>query len=328
MNSKDTTWLQLLITRGIGPRTVARVLSSVVGRGLDPADVGKVTVNDWLQFGLKPAKAALVAAARQEAEQLRERLEVAGTHLLVKGTASYPGRLARYGGVEAPPLLFARGKIALLERSAVAFCGSRHASEQGLEWTQSVAARLATEQINVVSGYANGVDLHAHAAALRAGGGTTFVLAEGILRFTPKPDVAELLDEQGHLILSEFPPRASWSVGNAMQRNGTVLGLADAVVVVEAGLGGGTLAAGAAALKMGRPLFVVDYPKPPSSAGGNRLLVARGARPLPGPENITEAVRLLVEAIRASERQQTPQEAPVPPEPVQRNLFDEIGKLR
>src|SRR5262249_21335933 len=151
----------------------------------------------------------------------------------------------------APPVLFARGNRAILDQPAVAFGGSRKASEQGLCWTTAFVTRLAAEDVNIVSGYANGIDLAAHRAALGAGGATTLVLAEGILRFTPKPEIAEFLDDDRVLIVSEFGPRVLWSVGNAMQRNGTVLGLADAVVLVESGREGGTFAAGEQALKEG-----------------------------------------------------------------------------
>jgi DNA processing protein len=134
--------------------------------------------------------------------------------------------------------------------------------------------------MNIVSGYANGVDLAAHQAALSAGGVTTMVLAEGILKFRSKHDLAHLFDEDNHLILSEFPPRLPWSVHNAMHRNRVVCALSDSVVVIEAGLSGGTFAAAEKTLQLRRPLFVVDYANPPPSAEGNRHFLGKGAIPL------------------------------------------------
>ncbi len=177
-------------------------------------------------------------------------------------------------------MLFAAGNLAVLERKAVAFCGARDASEDGLRLTDRAARELAARRINVVSGHANGVDLTAHAGALTAGGTTTLVLAEGILRFQAKPGLAELLADDNFVVVSEFSPRLLWSVGNAMQRNATVCGLADVVLVIEAGQTGGTFAAGEKALELRQPLFVVEFAQPPASAAGNAILLGRGARPL------------------------------------------------
>src|SRR5205807_344482 len=89
-----------------------------------------------------------------EAERLRDRLEQHDIGLLIKGTASYPARLRKVKEF-APPVIFARGNRTLLDRTTVAFCGSRHASERGLRLTEAVAAALAGQQANVLSGYAN-----------------------------------------------------------------------------------------------------------------------------------------------------------------------------
>jgi len=66
-----------------------------------------------------------------------------------------------------------------------------------------------------------------------------------------------------------------------MQRNRTICGLVQALVVVEAGTSGGTWEAGLEALKLGIPLFVLDFPEPAPSAQGNPLLLKKGGEPLP-----------------------------------------------
>ena len=74
--------------------------------------------------------------------------------------------------------------------------------------------------------------------------------------------MADLLTEANSVVVSEFPPKLPWSVGNAMQRNRTICGLVHAMIVIEAGTTGGTWAAGQAALELGVPLFVLDFPNP------------------------------------------------------------------
>ena len=114
----------------------------------------------------------------------------------------------------------------------------------------------------VVSGYAKGVDTEAHLSALTAGGSTVAVLAEGIADFRLKQSYGGLPDGALNrlLVISQFPPRQRWTAGAAMTRNQVIVGLGDAVVVVEAGAGGGTLRAGETALQTGKQLWVLGPP--------------------------------------------------------------------
>ncbi len=107
-------------------------------------------------------------------------------------------------------------------------------------------------------------------------------VAEGILRFGEKWEVRSLFNNNNHLVLSEFSPRRPWTPQNAMQRNKTICGLSDAMIVIESGMRGGTFAAAEATLKLDRPLFVVEYAQPAASAEGNRYFLQRGAAPLRG----------------------------------------------
>jgi len=304
------------------------MLARLAQEGRSAADLIATPADELTRrYGLKPDVARALVGGQRQAEQLSEELERRGIRVLVRGIAGYPARLTRVLGGDTPPVLFMAGNPALLERKSVSFSGARDASEEGLRLTQRLAHFLGQHGVNIVSGHAHGVDLTAHCAALAAGGTTALVLAEGLLRFHGKPGLAELLGEDNYVVLSEFTPRQSWSVGNAMQRNRTICGLADAVLVVEAGLTGGTFAAGQAALELRQPLFVVSYPIPPPSAKGNAVLLQQGGRPLscrPGSDpDVTPIVRLLEQA------------EDIPPssaagkaraEPVQRDLFDEFGE--
>src|SRR4026209_2611195 len=94
---------------------------------------------------------------------------------LSRSSLVYPKRLLTlFGGLAAPNLYF-KGNLSLLEGPTVGFCGSRKASEAGIKIAQDCAQQLSAEGICVVSGYATGVDIAAHRAAL-AGGATTIVV--------------------------------------------------------------------------------------------------------------------------------------------------------
>lgn len=200
-------------------------------------------------------------------------------------------------GQNAPPILFAKGDLKILSLPGVGFAGSRKSSPRGIAIATEAAQELARLGVNIVSGYANGVDLAAHRAALGAGGTTTLVLAEGILHFRIKADLADVLEQGRYLILSEFPPSLRWLGRSAMQRNQTICGLSRALVVIESGLDGGTFAAAQTAQKLQLPLFVVDFANPPASAEGNTYLLQHGATPLRSGGNGHPILNGLVERI-------------------------------
>ncbi len=65
-----------------------------------------------------------------------------------------------------------------------------------------------------------------------------------------------------------------------MQGNRTICGLSHAMILIEAGSNGGSIAAGNQCLKLGIPLFAPVYQGMPESATGNRILLGQGAREL------------------------------------------------
>jgi DNA processing protein len=213
-----------------------------------------------------------------------------------------------------PTLLYATGNLSILERPGVSIVGSREAGREALAAAEKLASRLAASGINVISGYAAGIDSAAHVGALRSQGTTTLVLAEGLDRFQVKPEFKGLLSDENALVLSQFAPGAPWAAYQAMARNTLVAALSGALVVIasgpERGADGrmsGSFDAGLAALKMGIPAFVIGpafFSDPPA---GNRDLLDRGCNPW----NPNAGIDSILEAIRSGPRQ-----------PEQRSLFE------
>ena len=169
----------------------------------------------------------------------------------------------------------------MLKKKKIAFSGSRKASEKGLWITRDCVKQLATDKdVCIVSGYAAGIDITAHYSALNDGLSTIIVLPEGISHFAIHKELLPVWDLDRVLVISEFFPNDKWLEGRAMQRNKTIIGLCDAIVVVEAGEKGGSLDAGKQTLQLGKKLFVPRYAQPPVSALGNAQLLQGGAQPL------------------------------------------------
>ncbi len=285
--SSDVAILQLMQTPGLGVKTLGRLLTRLAAEERPVEDLLSAPPDELVRnYALKKEIATAFQGQGDEASRLSDTLRSHEISVVSISMPEYPAKLKRVLKESAPPVLFVSGNQRILTRDAVAISGSRHASDASLNIARSTARALAEKGgLNIVGGYAQGVDLAAHHGALEACGVTTFVLAEGILHFGVKQELEGLLTAANHVIVSEFPPRLGWIARNAMQRNRTICGLSEVVIVIEANTSGGTFAAGQTALELARPFFVVDYPARVPPAAGNQYFLQHGARALPVGEN-------------------------------------------
>lgn len=228
----------------------------------------------------------LPRVARDDIVRRADEMRNDGIYAVCYGTPDFPKSLVSDQRPVAP-IIFCRGNKNLLYRDGIGMCGSRHVSERGLD-AASRCGVLATEKdMTVVSGYAAGVDTATHLAALRSGGSTVVVLAEGIDHFRIKRAFAAEFDWNRILVVSQFPPSHPWRAHAAMARNKIIFGLPRALLVVEAGEKGGTLAAGEGALKLGRAVIAVEFGN--DTPPGNRILIDKGARAVSSPQHLRNA---------------------------------------
>jgi DNA processing protein len=212
----------------------------------------------------------------EQVDESMERLVDQGIDALLLTDDGYPPLLA--ASHKAPPALFVKGSHQLLLQAGIGTCGSRHASEESLRAARACSEVVAAHGFNLVSGYARGVDMVTHVGALTHGGTTTIVLAEGIEHFRiRRGEFADHWDSSRCVVVSQFSPTQPWSAGAAMTRNAVISGLSKALVVVEAGETGGTLAAGLHALERGQPVLVLQLHGAPA---GNQILLNKGATPV------------------------------------------------
>lgn len=233
-------------------------------------------LEDWLLSVLTAEQKAEYYSQYEMVEGLKiKSLEVFFNTVLDQ---SYPSMLKSLLKLNTPPVLSMIGNVQLLTNRKVGFSGSRKVSEKGIAVTRDCVEQLSREKdVSIVSGYAQGVDKEAHYTALQAGGSTIIVLPNGISSFYVRQELKDVWDWNRVLVISEYLPKDKWSVSRAMNRNNTIIGLSDSMVVVEAGLTGGSLDAGIRTLEDRKPLFVPVYSDYPESALGNRILLERGA---------------------------------------------------
>lgn len=282
MGNHETYYLlRLLNVPGLGNIRVKKILDHCHHKGISIKDfIEDIIRGDRKTHLLNPSQIDCLGDRNVRLEDQWARLKEQNIEVLAVGDVNYPNRMISALNNKAPLLIFAKGDIGLLTKPCLGFCGSRKASEKGLKTAWDCADQMARKGVNIISGYASGVDMTAHKASLEAVGTTTLVLAEGILNFRIKKDLKDVFDESRVLILSEFLPGIPWSVRNAMQRNSTICSLSQVMILIEAEKKGGSISAGRTALKMGRPLFAPVYEGMPESASGNRILLSQGAHGL------------------------------------------------
>jgi len=269
---------RLLGVPGVGPTRVRTVLDFSKHIHLSPAEL--VDQPDGLTSVLSQAQIRDLQQKQEEALKAWVKLRDQEVSAVTVLDDEYPDSLRSVLGKKAPPLLFVVGNKKLLAKPSLGFCGSRRPSEKGLAVARECAVMATKEGINVVSGYAAGIDMTTHRAALETGGTTTIVLAEGLFHFRVKRDLKDQWDWNRIAVVSEYLPTLPWSVSNAMRRNQTIGSLCKAMVLIEARETGGSIEAGRTCLGLGIPLYAPVYEGMPDSAKGNQLLLREGARSL------------------------------------------------
>src|SRR5262249_54499007 len=144
--------LRLVRTPGIGPVTYRQLIA----RFGTPA-AALAAVPDLARRGGGRAPAL---HRKDDAEREIATVEKFGGKLLALGQGLYPRLLAELE--DAPPVLMAKGNLALLDRVAVAIVGARNASAAACRFARGLAYDLGQNDLIVVSGLARGIDSAAH----------------------------------------------------------------------------------------------------------------------------------------------------------------------
>jgi len=192
---------------------------------------------------------------------------------------NYPARLRTCD--DAPLLLYALGPIDFNKPRVVSVVGTRHCTERGRDLCEQLARGLAEQCPGtlVVSGLAYGIDISAHRAALWSGLPTVGVLAHGLDEIYPRlhrQTAVEMLKDGG--LLTEFMSETKIDKLNFLQRNRIVAGIADATIVVESPVRGGSLNTARLAMDYSREVFAFPgRPSDKASEGCNLLIRKNGA---------------------------------------------------
>jgi len=245
-------------------------------------------------------------------------LAQANNHIVTLADPDYPKALLEIA--DPPPLLYAKGNIALLNKLSIAIVGSRNASVQGEKNAEAFAQGLAEHGLCIVSGLALGIDGAAHRGALKAKGDTIAVVGTGLDMVYPAQhrDLAHQIASSG-LIISEFPLGTLSKPQNFPRRNRLISGLSLGCLVVEANLKSGSQITARLSAEQGREVFAIPGSIHSPLAKGCHQLIKQGAKLVDSLQDIVEELNLskAVSATLAEENSPTNQD--------QQTLLESMG---
>lgn len=205
----------------------------------------------------------------------------------------YPGRLLEIP--DFPYALYVKGSLPDRNSRKAAIVGARRCTPYGEKYAADFARALARCGVEIISGMARGVDGMGHRGALLGGGRTYAVLGSGVDVCYPKEHIGLYTDilEHGGGILSEQPPGTPPFSQNFPARNRIISGLADTVLVMEAGRRSGSLITVDLALEQGRDVYALPGPVNSLMSDGCNRLIRQGAGILLSPEELLEELDLI-----------------------------------
>jgi len=290
-SSLEYTWFKLFKTEGVGPKTINNIYQTLKNNS-------EINENKIVEYLSKKNK--LLTNWNNINDELcfleYQKIINQNINIINLDSKDYPLNLKINLKNSAPPLLFFKGNKKLLNAKNISIVGSRNVFEGGINFTKKITKELTLSGLNIVSGYAKGVDTISHLSALENDGTTIFVLSYGINDFKRKKEFSDLKLNDNSLILSQFLPETNWSASNAMIRNKTIVGLSNAVIIIQAGPErdekgnmSGSFNSGKVALENNIPLFVLK-PSIVENARGNLDLIKKGGIEV-SPENAIEKIK-------------------------------------
>lgn len=271
-DKKFWIWLQLCLGQGAHFRAIIEDFGSV-------QNLYNANIIDWKMSPSITAKQIdlLQKYDLSDAEKIVETCNEKGYKIITIDDADYPEKLKNISN--PPAVIYVDGEMCDFDSYAVvSVVGTRKASTYALKAAQIMCKGMAQCGAIIVSGGALGVDSASHKGALDSGGKTFAVLGNGFGADYLKSNVA-LRDEikNSGALISEYPPMTKASKFNFPMRNRIISALADAVIIIEAGVKSGSIITANHALEQGRDVFAIPASIFDKNFQGTNKLIDDGA---------------------------------------------------
>ncbi len=218
----------------------------------------------------------------EQAESLIEYCRKLGINVICYDSPEYPDNLRHI--IDPPAVLYYKGDITcVLGDRTVACVGTRKPSPYTVSVTSEICRELSGYGFTVISGFAVGVDIVSHLAAVNINRPTACVLGCGIDINYPAENFKfrDSIIKSGGVFISEYPPGTPAYSSNFPKRNRILSALGKATIVFEAAGKSGSINTALISVEQGKELFCI----PPSDIkdkryAGNISLLRSFALPL------------------------------------------------
>jgi DNA processing protein len=274
---EELHWLALRMVPGLGTLRSYRLIE----KWKSPLAVFRASPSELEASGLSAALARSITSgcSFEEAVDQQGKVKETGARVIPIFDPLYPQRLR--DTYDPPLVLFARGRMDLLQSYGIAVVGTRRPSPYGLAAAERLSADLSRAGLTIISGMARGIDTAAHKAALQNNGSTVAVLGCGVDVLYPADNrrLFEDLATRG-LVVSEFPMGTPAYPQNFPIRNRIVSGLSLGVLIVEGAQYSGSGITARLAVEQGREVFAVPGNITSKMSWGPNLLIKDGTAKL------------------------------------------------
>lgn len=195
-------------------------------------------------------------------------------HVTTMLSGNFPERLKHISPV--PQVLYYKGDLTIAgEDNILGIVGTRKPTRYGRWVAEEFSTTLAENGVITISGLAFGIDSEVARNTLLVKGKTIAVLGGGLEEIYPTPNISLAKDivRCGGLLLSEYFPNRKPTKYTFPERNRIISGLSRGLLVIEAGLGSGSLITANDAIEQGKDLFIVPGNlDSKESKGSNKLI--------------------------------------------------------
>jgi DNA processing protein len=225
----------------------------------------------------------------------------------------YPEKLKHC--IDGPILYFKEGNFNIQHQPIISIVGTRKITSYGRDFCEKLITDLKPYNPVIVSGFAYGVDICAHKAALKNELQKIGVLAHGFEEIYPKSHkkyVSEINKKGG--FITDFWHNDALQRENFLKRNRIVAGISEATIIIESAEKGGSLVTADIANSYSRDVFAVPGRTTDNySKGCNDLIKRNKAAILTSANDLIEMLNwnLDQKAIK----------------PIQKQLFVELNEI-
>lgn len=226
-------WIWFSRINKIGTKTQNKLIEKFE----NPEKIWNLTEKELTEIKLEKEKIEIILDKkyRQDLKKYEDYMKKQNINMITINDEKYPEKLKNI--YDPPVVIYVKGNMDILNDASLAIIGSRECSEYGKKVASRFSYNISKHNINIISGLARGIDTYAHKGTICAKGKTIAVLGSGIDSIYPSENInlASEIIKQGGAIISEYIIGTKPDKNNFPARNRIISGLADGVLVVEAG---------------------------------------------------------------------------------------------